>query len=235
MSFILDAVKKSEQQRQQARMEPMQAWHYQPTSSKKNQYWVGIVVGLNSMVLAALFVWVMQPAWLVQLTQPEQSGSEQDFAVTVPQKPIQEMVIDTPVIPKTPVVEPVVDEPLVSAPEIIEPRGGVDQPKSQQEVITPSANQRIRQASQQAGLPDVIPSLESLPESVLMHIPAIGFSSHLYSSSPESRQVVINGQKLYEGDYLNQDLQLLEIREKSVVFQQFQQPFQVVLSRYWVR
>ncbi len=120
-----------------------------------------------------------------------------------------------------------ITEPELLEPSIIEPSEPVD------EIITPSA---IQQNQDLKLTPEGdIPDLERLPESVLIHIPAIAFSSHLYSSFPGARQVVVNGQKLREGDYLNQDLQLLAIEEKSVVFQQFQHPFRVYVSRYWVK
>ena len=237
MSFILDAVKKSEQERRYSQVDTAQSWYYQPPKPKpKKQYWVAALVLVNTLVLLGLLLWVAKPSWLdvsisfgtgseaesnvASMTAPEQDTISVSASKSSAEPESQTSAIQAPVS---------VPDPIVTIPEaVVEPVN---------EVITPSIGFSGSDTTAQGeprALND-IPDLEALPESVLIHIPAIAFSSHLYSSEPTARQVVVNGQKLREADYLNRDLQLLEIQEKHVIFQQFQSPFKVLLSRYWVR
>lgn len=254
MSFILDAVKKSEQDRRFAHAEPLQSWHYPgPTQKPRQQFWIAGLVILNTLVLGCLVIWMFQPQWFVNIVSEmtgkmdshvlkeqtvqveEQDTLELETALleTVAQQSRTAVKPDSALAASVAMVPTTVDEQ-----DIIRP--GQSYEASNQaldEIITPTprGEQRAYQASATVSeLSDVV-DLEALPESLVIHIPAIAFSSHIYSSEPQVRQVVVNGQKLREGDYLNRDLQLLEIEEKSVVFQQFQTPFRVLLARYWVR
>ena len=231
MSFILDAVKKSEQERRYTQMDSVQSWHYQPYRLKpKKHYWIGVMVLINTLVLATLVIWLVKPKW---------------FPISITFNAVQEEATISEVIPEIPEVkvdevQPVMVENIQvkAAENILEPSAQVQAPVEEplvNEVITPSVSLSAISAQEVALDIASIPDLEALPESIMIHIPAIAFSSHLYSSEPTARQVVVNGQKLRQGDYLNRDLQLLEIQEKSVIFQQFQYPFKVLLSRYWVR
>ena len=83
MSFILDAVKKSEQERRYAQSESLQSWYYQPVKQKpKSSFWIVSLLLLNSLVLVALFLWVMKPAWLVGLV--DQLSSQPSAQVVSP-------------------------------------------------------------------------------------------------------------------------------------------------------
>ncbi|HBF09261.1 MAG TPA: hypothetical protein DHW71_03910 [Gammaproteobacteria bacterium] len=228
MSFILDAVKKSEQERRLAQSENLQSWYYQPVGKpEKKTPWVAVLVVMNTLVLIALFIVVLKPSWLSTLRADEPAVAQETHEPSKPSNTNSDAVNqDSSTY--------MYDD--INAPEIISPSGGItvsgEYSSQEEEVILPS----VRRSVQQVQLPQgPVVDLEELPESVVIHIPAIGFSSHLYSSAPEARQVVVNGQKLHEGDYLNQDLQLLKIEEKSVIFQQFQYPFRVYVARYWVK
>lgn len=62
----------------------------------------------------------------------------------------------------------------------------------------------------------VIPSLSELSRSFQNQIPAFSYDSHMYRSSASQRWVELNGQRLYEGDALNQ-LTILRIEPQKVV------------------
>jgi|GEM_PF-1321851 len=78
-----------------------------------------------------------------------------------------------------------------------------------------------------------IDSIENLPKSMLVRIPALEFSSHLYSNMPSARQVVVNRVRLREGEYLDRNIQLIEINEQDIVFEMDNRQFRVLLARYW--
>jgi hypothetical protein len=57
-----------------------------------------------------------------------------------------------------------------------------------------------------------------LPDAVRANVPEIKFSVLVYDADPEGRFVLINGQRLGEGDELQQGLAVGEIRRDGVVF-----------------
>ncbi|MGM7447708.1 type II secretion system protein B [Idiomarina loihiensis] len=73
----------------------------------------------------------------------------------------------------------------------------------------------------------VIPSLSELSRSFQREVPAFSYDSHMYRSSASQRWIELNGQRLYEGDALNQ-LTILRIEPQKVVLvkdsQAFSQP-----------
>lgn len=59
-------------------------------------------------------------------------------------------------------------------------------------------------------------TLSGLPADVRNRLPGLAFSTHVYASDPELRAVVVNGQRLVEGDRLD-SLRLQEITETGVI------------------
>ncbi|PSU30907.1 general secretion pathway protein GspB [Photobacterium lutimaris] len=58
----------------------------------------------------------------------------------------------------------------------------------------------------------------NLPASVQDRIPALNFQTHIYSSSPNSRWVKVNGSEAYEGDEIASGVTLRRIDPREVVF-----------------
>lgn len=244
MSFILDAVKKSEAERRFSQADPIQSWHYQPNKPASNSnVWVILLLIINTLLVVAVILWAVRPAWLAQLGMPQMLEQSAQVAAAPELEPAPTPATLPAEIALSQSTEPQISQPVPAstaqpvAQEMQQITPAASITEEADEVITPSVASNAPNAggASEQRLAGNIPDLESLPESLMIHIPAIAFSSHLYSSEPGARQVVVNGQKLREGDFVNQDLQLLQIREKIVVFQQFDQPFQVLLSRYWVR
>jgi general secretion pathway protein B len=65
-----------------------------------------------------------------------------------------------------------------------------------------------------------IPTYAELPEDVRRDIPALTIGGAMYSETAANRMLVINGQVFHEGDQPYQGLVLEEIRLKSAVFKQ---------------
>lgn len=61
-------------------------------------------------------------------------------------------------------------------------------------------------------------ALSELPEAIRRELPKLTMGGAMYSDSPASRMVIVNGQVLHEGDKLSADLSLLKIQLKSAVF-----------------
>lgn len=72
-----------------------------------------------------------------------------------------------------------------------------------------------------------------LPMSVQQRLPDMRFSSHIYSDEPSFRMVNINGKTLREGDMVAGDVRLREITEDGVILNYLQYTFEVsVLSDF---
>ena len=57
-----------------------------------------------------------------------------------------------------------------------------------------------------------------LPDSVRANVPEIKFSVLVYAANPADRFVLINGERLREGDNAGPDLVVKKIRREGVIF-----------------
>ena len=77
----------------------------------------------------------------------------------------------------------------------------------------PESNQRETTVS----VVDDIPRVDQLPARLLTRLPAMTFSAHMYASNRDSRWVRVNGQQLYEGEWIEDGLQIINIEPQRVV------------------
>lgn len=80
-----------------------------------------------------------------------------------------------------------------------------------------------------------LPQLEELPPEERSVIPDMTFSSHMYSSMPRFRSIIINGKRLKEGEYFNDTLQVREITDKGVVMSNGTTLFTVDVLGRWAQ
>lgn len=80
-----------------------------------------------------------------------------------------------------------------------------------------------------------LPQLEELPPGERAAIPDMTFSSHMYSSMPRFRSIIINGKRLKEGEYLNDTLQVREITDKGVIMSNGSTLFSVDVLGRWAQ
>jgi general secretion pathway protein B len=66
-------------------------------------------------------------------------------------------------------------------------------------------------------IPDKVYSLSELPFSIQEKLPSFHISVFLYSEDPASRMVKINNKMLRQGDYLSEGLRLEEIEQNSLI------------------
>ena len=80
-----------------------------------------------------------------------------------------------------------------------------------------------------------MPQLEELSQSDRAGIPDLNFSSHMYSSHPRFRSIIINGKRLKEGQFYDADLQVREITEAGVIMSKGPVLFQVDVLGRWAQ
>jgi general secretion pathway protein B len=64
---------------------------------------------------------------------------------------------------------------------------------------------------------DDLPRVDQLSVAIQTQIPSMTFSAHMYSSNRDGRWVRVNGRRLVEGDYIAENLQLVNIEPQKVI------------------
>ena len=198
MSYILDALKKSEKERQRGTV-PDILTIQEPLSQEPKKRPLLLYLLLSAILLnTGLLVWLMSP-WqskksnLVQLTDRQQSESK------LPESP-------SPDLSKTnsPEVKMAMKE---EAPKVT----------TQQAGATAHVSSEQKLSNREAPLPNKIYDLNELPLSIQQSLPTFTISVSLYSDDPASRMAKINDQVMKEGQYLTAGLKLEEIIQDGVI------------------
>ncbi len=226
MSYILDALKKADAEREQGRVPglhtPMANLEADlPPLGGRPPAWV---MGLGSvLVLAALGSawWWTRPVATTPVTPtapiPTQAPSPSLAAVPTPLS--TPSVSPPPVTPSpasaqtaAPAPQTEVRSPAVTPPQTISPAPAATPAKRSTRApihVDPATT---------AATPTQVPSLAELPEDVRRSLPALTVSGAMYSDQPASRMLLINNRVFHEGDQPVAGLVLEEIRLKSAVF-----------------
>ncbi|MGO9614654.1 MAG: general secretion pathway protein GspB [Dissulfurispiraceae bacterium] len=241
MSYILDALKKSEQERQRGEIPDLLSVQDDMTKRpEKRLLWPYVLVAvllLNAVILG----W-----WLIPLQHKKQP------IVAAPNNTrIGESKISVPPVPRqTEVVSPetktaeskptLKSEPLVqqhyqrakvknaltgTTTTDVTPKVDVGmQRKGSQSLAEQSQMDTHRTAAMETGSESAPPpenkvyQLGDLPPSIREKLPAFTISTSLYSEDPSARLVKINGTTLREGNFLSAGLKLEEITPDGVIF-----------------
>jgi len=191
MSYILDALKKSEQDRGKGAVPGVQTVHSSSLNyhQEKKPVWPWFLVALIAINLVAVIYFI------------QTKDNKEPMAAIQP-----ETITETPAQKKQSVTTP-------TATASIPPTAVVAAQKE-----TPAfENQIIQQTETIEPIFETV-DLYDLPLNVRQHIPALEFSAHVYSTNPLQRSLVINGQFMEEGSQVNNELVLTEITSDGAVF-----------------
>ncbi len=78
-----------------------------------------------------------------------------------------------------------------------------------------------------------VPFLHEMPEYVQQSIPQMNFAGHVYSTDSKNRSVIINNHAMSEGDVLVEGLDVVEITPSGVVFSFQGELFRVDILQDW--
>jgi hypothetical protein len=78
-------------------------------------------------------------------------------------------------------------------------------------------------------------SIEQANESLLSQIPNISITSHIYSSQAKRRSIVVNDERLVEGDFIAPQVQVEEITHQGMILKVNDSLLAVSRSRGWNR
>ncbi|MBU2955658.1 general secretion pathway protein GspB [Marinobacter sp. F3R08] len=239
MSYILDALQKSETERRQGRVpdlgQQVQLIHRPKKKGLSPAIWVALALFLNAAVLV-LFVWSGAPLpWVSDEPAVAQASSEETVNVPesapVERAPGPEPRSDSSAAGTEEIPEPATSEP---ATKPVVPDLSASESRERATVIVPSSVMPettvpiVEEA--QAGR---VPHLVELPLSFQKSVPDLTFNSHIYSSSPASSRVMINDTYLKVGDSF-EGLRVDEITEEGVVLSRDGRRFRVGVVRDWV-
>ncbi|WP_417500506.1 general secretion pathway protein GspB [Marinobacter sp.] len=226
MSYILDALRKSETERRQGKApdlgQQVQLIHRPKKRRTSPVVWVALALMVNAGVLAVVF-WPERTTPELEATQVPASDATSPVRAAKPEpKP-------EPKPDPMPVQEPdVVQQPERVAEPVIEPV------RERPTIITPSLRpERSMPAVSQSGVRPRVPHLVELPLSFQKSIPDLMFNSHIYSTDPYASRVMINGHYLSQGESFS-GITVEEVTENGVVLSKQGRTFRVGVVRDWV-
>ncbi len=204
MSYILEALKKSDKERQREEIPDLQADH-SSFHGKRQRRNAPLLVLLGAVVLVsgsfAALVWY--PFFAAPV--PQLRGDSKVAPAPLPV--VQQLESAPPAIVDQP-LEPLTEEVGAPAEETVTEELGSE--------IAMTAVPEV--VSSSFGLDAVdISFLEELPAEVRHEIPALSFAGHVYAGDADKRLIIINNRIVREGDLISDGLSLEQIGSDSVV------------------
>ena len=191
MSYILDALRKSDQQRRSKAAPTLLTLQPSAVVRKRPAY---LTYGLLAVILIGGGVVI---GWL-HPWQPEPAAVKQVESKPIESKP---------------------GPPVPAASEIAsraKPDGVLPEARTPASNTAPSPERRVDIAAADAAGETVV-EMEKLPTSLREEVSKITVSVHAYSNTPEKRLVGIGRRILHEGDYVMPGLKLEEITPNGMI------------------
>ena len=225
MSYILDALRKADAQRQR---DPARGIHAQraglgnddPAAGRFRPWiWAACVAGIAALAGTAWYVYLDRaPVQVVRVAPGAAPAARVAVATPVPAPPPAAVVLPPPPIePARPA--PAADPAITSMPAMragpppaipsgpsMEPRPGPP-PQLPSPAAPPPA----------IAAPAIPPAAAATVKGLPADAPKVAISGGVYSANPAQRMLIVNGQVFAEGAELAPGLVLLEIRAKSAV------------------
>lgn len=231
MSFILDALRKSDQQRSRSATPTLTATQAAPAEARQPVLWW---YGLIAMVLVgagALIGWMQRApaespavAGAPSIDRPVEKTAQQLARAPVSAAPETVRKSESPP-PQSPAPTPVTTS--MPAP-VAEPKAATAITPGEPVATAGASNSREFAASKPAEAGNPVPrevpsepgvlSLAELPPALQQEIPKLSILAHSYSSKPKARFVFINDRMVHEEEYPLPGLKLEQITADGMVF-----------------
>ncbi len=199
MSLILDALKKSDQNRSRGKVPDLQADHSQIVADpprRRVQRWLWPSLGLF-LLLAGGGSWLL---WPTEEPVPPQAAVTRQAIPVVP-----------PPSPPATIAEPA---PTAAAPPVPAKVAPPPAPKA-----APAARPAPRPATAAAPVPPdaTVYAWANLPAHIRQGLPQLTISLHYFTPDPSARMVRINGRILREGSELSGGVRIEEIQRNGIL------------------
>ncbi|MDX8123519.1 general secretion pathway protein GspB [Janthinobacterium sp. GMG2] len=211
MSYILEALKKSQAERQLGELPSIHAPQVQlhdgaaSGAASRVPVWLALG-GVAVAVAAALLLW--QP-WQVAATAPAVLAQ----AVPAPVPAAVPPAVPAPAPVAVPVPVPV-PPAAVAAP--VQHARPVAEPKQEPPVPAPAPAVPVPAAAPSAE--ETVPGMRDLPEPIQRQIPPVAIGGYIYSKNPADRLLLIDKVLRHEGEELAPGLVLEKLQPKAAIF-----------------
>jgi general secretion pathway protein B len=229
MSYILDALRKSDQLRRRGAAPTLLLGQAAPAAPKRPallSYGVPALVLLGAgMAIGWLRPWQPEPAVPAPTrsspmpTERGQSPAQAALPTGVAPKAEQQAQNPAPAAQAAPAPAPVLPQSPGAAGVKTERQGAPPRAAVESSNRTPAPEQAPG-ASSGAGTAAALPSvvaMAELPVAIQQELPPISISVHAYSDKAAERLVGINSRLLHEGDYVAPDLRLEQITPDGMI------------------
>ena len=220
MSYILDALRKADAERERGSVPSI---HAQPAfagarpagAAPASRMWIVVaVIGVLIALVAGMAAYLLfgrSPA--SEVARP--AASPPSTVAAIPTAPV------APTPAPAPALAPVTVAPALPAPPPVRKARAAPAasaaPAVAASVPTAAPASAPRPPSVAAKTEERIYTLDELPDEIRRQLPALSVGGSMYSPTPASRLVIINGQVLREGEHITPDLLVQQIRLKSAV------------------
>jgi general secretion pathway protein B len=215
MSFILDALKKSEIERQRQSVPGLMDTNLRPRRSRLPTWAIalGVLLAVNLLVLTVVLWRRAAPA--APTPQPAAVSSAPSADAPPPEakhfSPLDAAPVYAPEIPVSPADNPAPAEPSTARAGSAGSQGGVaaHSARHPDPVLTdPDAD---------AASEEVLPSISEISLTGAQALPELHLDVHVYSTQPSERFVYINMRKYHQGSTLQEGPTVERIRRDGVV------------------
>ena len=214
MSYILEALKKSDHERKQVNVPDLQTIHMPAATESAQNRWLYMVIVFLLVSLAFVIGW-FQP-W-----------KQQTSVIPAEVAEIKEQLKEPQVIEQMSVEEKQDNRIEQEAFREVQP-----QPLQDAQIV-PDA--KLSQAVEDTPSLDIdsVPHLTEMPTLVQQAIPEMSFAGHVYSSDISQRSVIINGYSMSEGETVINGLTVEQITSNGIVFNYQGQLFRMEILQDW--
>lgn len=228
MSYILEALKKLEQKRQQEGTPNLLTLQGEITPvHKKKVRWLKFISGfvIVSIVIVVFLFWVrtkertpQSMPTQTQMTSDVKMPSQSTVSQTKKEDTITEILKDVPPPEKKDLArstpsQPLTPTPMKATPEHVSPKTLPAQPSP----ASKTPDELPLKATKQTQPSKKIVAIKELPPDIKNKLPELKMTVHSYNDQSQSRFVVINNTTVREGQSINNELKLEQITQNGVV------------------
>ena len=226
MSYILDALKKSDHERKQGTVPGLQTVHIPVSIESSASRWPYFFIVF--LLLSLAFVLGMLRPWDAFIETSENK--------IVKEKNSTEALIDSASnTQKELVILKTQSQLIQSSPETPVLMQQVEPLKIESSQIVKKAAPLIEHKEKVAASIEIdsVPHLYDMPPLVQQAIPDMSFAGHVYSSEASQRSIIVNGHSMSEGEVIIEGLKVEQITRNGVVFNYQGQLFRMEVLQDW--
>ena len=214
MSYILDALRKAEAERERGSVPNI---HAQPAfagapargARPRSRVWIAVAVVGVLLVIAAALPWFFM-ADRSAVPAPVAAAPAPLVAPTPVPTTMPASAAAAPAKVPAPTTAPTATAAAVPVQPAPVP---VRKPRP-----APAVASAATAAAAASATEERVYAMNELPDDIRRQLPGLSVGGSMYSTTPASRLVIVNGQVLHEGDRLTPELVLQQIKLKAAVF-----------------